>query len=84
MRGDAYTELAQQCRKRKFRLLICGDRDHVRFDQVAPHTDLTRLQVCRKDGELLVIVKLKERTLDEAAEIALVALALAAPLKRKR
>ncbi len=80
MQGDAYQELARHCRKRRLRLLLCGDRDHSHH---SVSTELTKLDICRRDGNLLVRVKLKDRTLDEAAELALTALAIAAPQKRK-
>ncbi len=84
MQGDAYRELALRCRQRKLRLRLCGDRDHIRFDHVTPRNDLERLDICRKNGDLLVRVSLKDHTFDSAAEVALIALELAAPPKRKR
>ena len=71
--GDVYRELASLCQRRGLRLLLCGDRDHTRFEQQPPRNDLTTLDIKNAD-ELVVRVSLREHTLDTAAAVALSAL----------
>jgi len=75
MPGETYRELAAVCLARKYRLLLCSDRDHVKLpgDALPIRNELERLEV-RQGDDLLVKVVMRDHTVETAAAVALAAL----------